>query len=124
MRPNRSVEMPPDKSRCGAEPRRADGDVEARTATTGTMASRPSVDFTGRKSIKASPQLNSMVSIFRQDRRSDVTPRIASRLSRSSWRISPWTRRFERWKSAIPGAVGSLSQPIADIEAMASPIVR
>jgi hypothetical protein len=27
-----------------------------------------------------------------------------------------------RWKSANPGAVGWLDQPIADIEAMASPI--
>jgi hypothetical protein len=65
-----------------------------------------------------------MVSIFRQDRRLDPAPRIALRLSQSNRRISRWTCRFDRWKSPIPGAVGPLSQPIADIEAMASPIDR
>jgi len=29
---------------------------------------------------------------------------------------------WARWKSAIPGGVGALEQPIADIEAIASPI--
>jgi hypothetical protein len=46
--------------------------------------------------------------------------RIASRLSLSSLRINPWTRRLVRWKSDIPGAAGSLKHPIADIEAIAS----
>ena len=32
MRPNRSVEMPPTNAGRGAEPRHADGDIEARTA--------------------------------------------------------------------------------------------
>ena len=72
MRPNRSVEMPPTNP--VAAPSRAAPTAMLRhePPTTGTMASRPSVDFTGRKSIRASPQLNSMVSIFRQKRRSDA----------------------------------------------------
>src|ERR1700737_1454230 len=61
MRPNRSVDMPPTNP-AGA-PRRAMPTAMFRHAppTTGTMASRPSTDLTGRKSIKASPQLSSMV---------------------------------------------------------------
>src|SRR5260370_37549955 len=61
MRPNRSVDMPPTNP-AGA-PRRAMPTAIVRQApsTTGRMASRPSTDLTGRKSIKASPQLSSIV---------------------------------------------------------------
>src|SRR6185295_1782157 len=65
MRPKRSAEMPPTNP-AGA-PRRAMPTAMLRQEppATGTMASRPSTDLTGRKSIKASPQLSSIVLIFR-----------------------------------------------------------
>src|SRR5580704_1432224 len=65
MRPNRSLEMPPTNP-AGA-PRRAMPMAMLRQEppTAGTMASRPSADVTGRKSIKASPQLSSMALILR-----------------------------------------------------------
>lgn len=47
------------------ETRHADSDIEAGTPTTGTTASRPSTALTGRKSIKASPQLSSIALVFR-----------------------------------------------------------
>src|ERR1700704_3480809 len=61
MRPNRSVEMPPTKP-AGA-PRRAIPTAMLRQdpPTTGTIASRPSTDVTGRKSTNASPQLSSIL---------------------------------------------------------------
>jgi hypothetical protein len=63
-----------------------------------------------------------LLAFFKISAGDQCDPRIASRLSRSSFRISPWTCRLVRWKSVMPGAVGSLKQPIADIEAIASPI--
>src|SRR6202035_2401321 len=65
MRPNRSVEIPPTNP-AGA-PRRAmpTAMLRQKPPTAGTMASRPSTDLTGRKSIKASPQLSSMALILR-----------------------------------------------------------
>src|SRR6266700_6877026 len=61
MRPKRSVAMPPTNP--ADTPRRAMPTAMLRQEppTTGTMASRPSTDLTGRKSIKASPQLKSIV---------------------------------------------------------------
>src|ERR1700722_12167586 len=86
---------------CGAEPRRADGDVEARPPDHRHNGIAPVHGPHGQKvdqGISATEQhgldLPSGPAI-------KCGPRIASRLSRSSWRISPWTRRFERWKSAI-----------------------
>src|ERR1700682_3956745 len=63
--PKRSVEIPP-TTPAGA-PRRAMPTAMLRQEppATGTTASRPSTDLTGRKSIKASPQLSSIVLIFR-----------------------------------------------------------
>src|SRR5215469_4040592 len=60
MRPNRSVDTPPTKP-VGA-PSRAMPTAMLRQdpPTTGTRASRPSADLAGRKSISASPQLNSI----------------------------------------------------------------
>src|SRR5580698_9755776 len=60
MRPNRSVEIPPTNP-AGA-PRRAmpTAILRQEPPTTGASASRPSVEWTARKSIRASPQLNSM----------------------------------------------------------------
>ena len=60
MRPNRSVEMPPTNP-AGA-PRRAMPTAMLRhePPATGTTASRPSTDLTGRKSTRASPQLSSI----------------------------------------------------------------
>src|SRR5712672_2448524 len=67
MRPNRSVEMPPTNP-AGA-PRRAMPTAMLRQEppTAGTIASRPSADHTGRKSTRASPQLSSIVLVFRLD---------------------------------------------------------
>src|SRR5450755_1508554 len=67
MRPNRSVEIPPTNP-AGA-PRRAmpTAMLRQQPPTTGTSESRPSTDLTGRKSIKASPQLSSIVLFFRID---------------------------------------------------------
>src|SRR5258707_11299572 len=64
--------------------------------TKGTVESRPSTDFTGRKSTKASPQLSSIAPVFpHQHRQLNSTSCMAPRLSRSSLRISPCTRRFD-----------------------------
>src|SRR5216683_2636925 len=65
MRPKRSVEMPPTNP-AGA-PRRAMPTAMFRQdpPATGTAASRPSTDATGRKSIRASPQLSSMALMSR-----------------------------------------------------------
>src|SRR6478735_6523464 len=80
MRPKRSVEIPPTNP-AGA-PRRAMPTAMLRQEppATGTMASRPSTDLTGRKSIKASPQLSSIVLIFRVNAgdQSDPVHRIAA----------------------------------------------
>src|SRR6266700_4600895 len=60
IRPKRSVEMPPTKP-AGA-PKRAMPTAMLRQdpPATGTAASRPSADLTGRKSTRASPQLSSI----------------------------------------------------------------
>src|SRR5262245_59319075 len=65
MRPKRSVETPPTNP-AGA-PRRAIPTAMLRQdpPTTGTVASRPSTDLTGRKSTRASPQLSSMALVLR-----------------------------------------------------------
>src|SRR3979490_578396 len=67
MRPNRSVEIPPTNP-AGA-PRRAMPTAMLRQEppATGTLASRRPTDLTGRKSIRPSPQLSSIVLIFRID---------------------------------------------------------
>src|SRR5437868_13119911 len=80
MRPNKSVEMPPTKP--DGAPRRATPTAMLRQdpPTTGTAASRPSTDLTGRKSTRASPQLSSMALVLRirpGDRR-DVPHRMAA----------------------------------------------
>jgi hypothetical protein len=86
------------------------------------MASRPATDLTGRKSIKASPQLSSIVLIFGISTGDQLDPvhRIAAFPVEFSHQ--PMDPPLDLWKSAIPGVVGSLNQPIADIEVMASPI--
>src|ERR1700736_803343 len=80
MRPKRSVEIPPTNP-AGA-PRRAMPTAMLRQEppATGTAASRPSTDRTGRKSIKASPPLSSIVLIFRigASDRSDALHRVAA----------------------------------------------
>src|SRR5438477_10167404 len=72
MRPKRSVEMPP-PTPAGA-PRRAMPTAMLRQdpPATGTLASRPSSDLTGRKSIKASPQLSSIVLNFSHRHRRSI----------------------------------------------------
>src|SRR5436190_14388095 len=80
MRPKRSVEMPPTNP-AGA-PKRAMPTAMLRQEppATGTEASRPSTDLTGRKSTKASPQLSSIVLAFRLDcgGRCDFLHRVAA----------------------------------------------
>src|ERR1700682_5552935 len=84
--PKRSVEIPP-TTPAGA-PRRAMPTAMLRQEppATGTLASRPSTDLTGRKSIRASPQLSSIVLIFRIDTggQSDPVHRIAAFAVQSS----------------------------------------
>src|ERR1700682_5319588 len=65
MRPKRSVEIPPTNP-AGA-PKRAMPQEMLRhdPPATGTAASRPSTDLTGKKSTSASPQLSSMALAFR-----------------------------------------------------------
>src|SRR6267142_6793705 len=65
MRPNKSVDMPPTNP-AGA-PKRAMPTAILRQdpPATGTAASRPSADLTGRKSTRASPQLSSMALVLR-----------------------------------------------------------
>src|SRR5947208_15934089 len=80
IRPKRSVEMPPTNP-AGA-PRRAMPTAMLRQEppATGTAASRPSIDLTGRKSTRASPQLSSIVLVLRigPGARCDPTHRIAA----------------------------------------------
>ncbi len=105
--PKRSVEIPPTNP-AGA-PRRAMPTAMLRQEppATGTSASRPSTDLTGRKSIKASPQLSSIVLIFRIDTgdQFDSTHRVAAfpiQFSHQSMDLSlgavefghSWRRRF------------------------------
>src|SRR5258708_26172416 len=106
-----------------AETRHADGDVEAGTSRHGHDGVAPVQRFDGQEinqGIAATQQHRSQ--LFASTPGVNPIRCIASRLSRSNFRINPWTRRLVRWKSAIPGAVGPLRQPIADIEAIASPI--
>src|SRR5438045_7583621 len=108
--------------RC-AETRDAYSDIEARTSRHRHVGVPPIQRFDGQ-------EIDQCISATQQHRFqffasiAAVTPIrcIASRLSRSSFLISPWTCRFVRWKSAIPVAVRSLNRPIADMAAMASAI--
>jgi hypothetical protein len=86
---------------------------------TGTLASRPSADLTGRKSIKASPQLSSIALNF-SHRQPAVNPIRLHRIAAFAIQFSHQCMDFLAWSGgsqAIPGAVFSLKQPIADIEA-------
>ena len=112
-----------DEPRRCAETRHADSDVEAGTSRHGHAGVAPVHRFDGQEinqGISATQQHRSQ--FFASTPAVNPIRCIASRLSRSSFRISPWTSRLIRWKSAIPGAVFSLKQPIADIEPIASPI--
>jgi len=111
-----------DEASRGAEPRDADRNVEAGAANHRHQRVASVCGFDGEKIDQGiSATQEHRPDSFPGNQRPATIPRIASRLSRSSRRIMPWICRFERWKSAIPGAVGALDQPIADIAAIASP---
>ena len=85
-----------DKSCRRAETRHADGDVEAGTADHRNDRVAPVHRLDGQEidqGISAAQQ-HRLASFRVQPQRSSSSPRIASRLSRSSFRINPWTRRF------------------------------
>ena len=90
MRPKRSVEMPPTNPAGAPRPRHADGDVEAGSPGNRYGRVAPVNGFDGQEinqGVSATQQHGA--SFFVSSPAIDAIPCIASRLSRSSFRISP-----------------------------------